>query len=229
MTRVAPSVTFVLPRLVSLLAEHTAAQGGVSHSQFARRLGDLIDLSNSVALSETLSLLGKQEFIAVDDHSAGGREDFLRVRAAMISAVLRSLFPGSGATRIRWPKVTDGEAPQAQAYRKFYAAHQGEMEARVRGLQERVRDTASGLSPELLKLASLDAAVGDSLLAHSRRLFASIPALVADRFEALESPAALDTTFRSEVQALLLAEIEARLLPVQGLIEAMDELTDRAL
>jgi len=226
MTRVTPAVTFILPRLVSLLAAQGDAKGAVSHSQFARRLGDLIDLGHSVALSETLGLLGRKEFIAQDQHSAGGRDDFLRVRAAMITAVLRSLYSGSGPTRIRWPEVSVGAESDAAAYSKFYAAHQREMEARVRGLQERVRDTASGQSTELAQLASVDAAVGDSLLAHSRRLFASIPALVARRFEAVTSDDASLRAYRAEVQALLLAEIEARLLPVQGLIEAMDEQTD---
>jgi hypothetical protein len=225
MSRVPSTVSFVQPRLVTLLAEMA---GKVAHAPvpgLGQGLGRLIDLANSVKLSGTLAGLERLEFEALEDDPARAREDFLRVHAAMIGAVLRSLSPEQGLSRIKWPEGESGEAPPAEAYGKFYAANQREMEARVRGLQDRVRDVLAGSRRELAQLAALETVLGDALQGHVRRLYAGIPARVKKRLEQLRSDGlgSPEARLKGEIQALLLAEVEARLLPVQGLIEALDE------
>ncbi|MBN7797758.1 DUF3348 family protein [Parahaliea mediterranea] len=227
MTRTPSASSFVQPRLVSLLSAWDSGAPAVAPEQFTQRLGRLIDLSSSFDLAETLDGLPRLEYEPAAEPGARAREDFLRVHAAMIGAVMRSLDPERGPTRIRWPEPEPetGAPPPAEAYSKFYAANQREMEARVRGLQERVRDAIAGCAPQLAQLATLDGALGDALLVHSRRLFAGIPPRVKARLEQLrgEGGDAVETRLKGEVQALLLAEIEARLLPVQGLVEALEE------
>lgn len=225
MNRTPSASSFVQPRLVSLLSAWDSGAAAVAPDQFTQRLGRLIDLSSSFDLAETLDSLPRLEYEPAPDQGVRAREDFLRVHAAMIGAVMRSLDPERGPTRIRWPEPEAGASPPAEAYSKFYAANQREMEARVRGLQERVRDAIAGCAPELAQLAALDGALGDALLVHSRRLFAGIPARVRKRLEQLrgEGGDAAEARLKGEVQALLLAEIEARLLPVQGLVEALEE------
>lgn len=224
MTRTPSTANFVQPRLVGLLAEWGGGSEPVAPGQFAQRLGRLIDLSSSVDLAETLAGLPRRPFEPAPEGAERAREDFLRVHEAMINGVMRSLSPGRGPSRIKWPQAEEGEPP-LEAYGKFYAANQREMDARVRGLQERVRDALAGAAPELAQLAALDAALGDALLVHSRRLFAGIPGRVRRRLQQLreEKDSAPETRLQNEVQALLLAEVEARLLPVQGLIEALDD------
>ncbi|MFV0276383.1 MAG: DUF3348 family protein [Parahaliea sp.] len=217
------TTTFAHTRLVSLLASLGGpALKKVEPRQFGPRLGGLIDLSSSVALADTLGGLDKAAFEVAEEQPARAREDFFRVRAAMISAVMRSLVPGSGPSRIIWPEEVSADGG-ADALKRFYAAHQREMEARVRGLQERVRHVLLDTDPALARLATLDTALANALLSHTRRLFAGIPALVARRQVALREVEGGPQQLKAELQGLLLAEVDARLLPVQGLVEALED------
>ena len=138
-----------------------------------------------------------------------------------------------------------------EPYHRFYAAHQREFESKIQSLQLRVRDGVSGVSAEMAQLAALDETVRDILAVHTRKYLALIPQLLRKRFDGLlqehlslqgkpgdeadgERPEAdiLRTwtqptgwlgRFFKEMQGLLLAELELRLLPVLGLVEAVDE------
>ncbi|GAB3276275.1 DUF3348 family protein [Parahaliea aestuarii] len=227
MSRTPTSSSFSQTRLISLLSSLGGPRGDADSRQFGQRLGGLIDLSHSVILADTLASLERQPFEPVDEDPARAREDFLRVRAAMMGAVIRSLVPDGGASRIRWPEAVL-DAGGGDALRRFYSAHQREMDARVRGLQERCRDALRGCSAALMQLATLDQALMDALAGHSRRLFGNIPDVlekmqVAAREMLLQGGADAEGQLKTDVQALLLAEIDARLLPALGLIEALDE------
>lgn len=136
-------------------------------------------------------------------------------------------------------------------YHRLYASHQREFEYKIQSLQLRVSDEVSGVSPELAKLAVLDESVRDILSAYTRKNLAIIPRLLGKRFDFLlqEYTSLQDKSdahsndnqsdeevvnmwtqpngwlgrFLNEMQGLLLAELELRLLPVLGLIEAADE------
>ncbi len=219
--------TLTQSRLVRQLAQLTGRGLASSSRPFSDRLGSLIDLSNSVSLSATLAGLRRKPFEAIPGGARRSREDFLKVHGAMVGAIMRSLVPGSGPSRIKWPQVEEGEYPPAAAYGKFYAAHQREMDARVRGLQERVHDNLRGTAPELAELAQLDAALNDAVAVHSRQLFAAIPGLVVERAEQFKAETEdVGPRIQADIQGLLLAEVEARLLPVQGLVEALEEHRD---
>ena len=99
-----------------------------------------------------------------------------------------------------------------------------------------MRKAAQGASAELAQLVVLDEALSDTLVVHSRKFFAAIPGLLALRYTHLlnEYTVACDNPqdnsgswpqllqlFCDNMQSLLLAELEARLLPTQGLIEAL--------
>ncbi|WP_167854843.1 DUF3348 family protein [Mangrovimicrobium sediminis] len=227
------STAFSQSRLGSLLASLGGPAKGPDPRHFGQRLGTLFDLSQSVALADTLATLQRQPFEAADadDAPSRAREDFLRVRAAMIATVMRSLVPDSGPTRIRWPDAVLEEGG-GDALRRFYLAHQREMEMRAIGVHERCRDALRGCTPELARLALLDEALMGSLLGHSRKFFASIPGVLvrmqaAAREALLQGAADAEQQLKSDVQALLLAEVSDRLLPVLGLVEALDEHLER--
>jgi hypothetical protein len=129
----------------------------------------------------------------------------------------------------------------AAPYRHFYTARQREVELRTRQMHTRARDALTGHSPRLARLAALDAALHKAISAHNRSLFAAVPRLVETRFmqlwddlvAAIPNPgertaacADLHARMRREMLALLLAEIDTRLLPAQGLVEALDEHND---
>jgi hypothetical protein len=210
--------------------------------QFSQRLGTLIDLADSIKLATLQMRLGELPFRQDVAGPAGIRRDFLKGREALIKAILRACAPGASTTRIRFPQVTP-ETPAAEAmdpspYLGFYTAQQSEMDYKVRRLQLQLRKDMSGVSGRLSKLAALDGALVDAMGAHTRRYFAVVPELLAVHFRHLQANyrEQIDgseydyalwqgqlTRLRSDIQGLLLAEAETRLLPVLGLVEALEE------
>ena len=88
------------------------------------------------------------------------------------------------------------------------------------------------------RICAIDEALSDALAHHSRRYLSAVGGLLGQRLEylykqhqqALEAGADPESSwadtreqYRREAQGLLLAEIEARLLPSLGLIEALNE------
>lgn len=140
--------------------------------------------------------------------------------------------------------------PTFEPYHRFYAAHQREFESRIQALQLRVREGAGGQSRELGQLVALDEAMRDICAVQTRKSLALIPKLLGRRFEALlqahhpaqqaspqetaEQPLQADLLqasaqpaewlqgFLAEMRELLLAELELRLMPVVGLVEALE-------
>ena len=166
----------------------------------------------------------------------------LQTQAAIVESIVRSFSPDRALSRIKRPvpletAPTDAAATR-DAYVKFYAAHQRQIDLKVQKLQTQVRDAASGLSPRLSQLATLDTVLGDTLTPYSRNALSALPKLVAQRFDHMlnkyndaqnqpQNPAAqwmqMLNTYLGELQEMLLAETETRLLPILGLIETINE------
>ncbi|PID43866.1 MAG: hypothetical protein CSB48_03515 [Proteobacteria bacterium] len=246
-------------RLVRFLAGITESDAPLSHEQFCQRLARWFDIAESDRLADTLWQLPRIRFDRGESDNEPDVEQparrvqalFISQRKAMAEAVLNSFSPGVGYVRIRLPgtKKQDeaGESPGYEAYRRFYLAHQREMEAKVAQLQDKVREEASALSVELARLAALDRVVIESLGFQSKKWMARIPRILARRFDALRDEAEKGgceeacsdgassedgkpvwlNTFCNELQGVLLAELEVRLLPALGLVEAVNEQVDR--
>jgi len=138
-----------------------------------------------------------------------------------------------------------------EPYQRFYLSHQREFENKLQRLQSRVKGLISELSNDLAQLAALDEVIKMTLLPHTRKYLTVIPKLLEKRFDVLlqtyltEHEEAIDEIkqnqpnteiqqkwtqangwlnhFFIDMQGLLLAELELRLLPVMGLLEAVDE------
>jgi hypothetical protein len=225
-------------KLVRVLSDLDVAAGAASPGQFTGRLAQLIDFNDSISISNAHAKASAADFEPSGESPGVLREDFLRARSAMLQGVMKSFSPQSAAVRIRLPEPTP-QAPQDpvtayEPYQRFYAAHQRQIDLSSRKLQTQARKTATGLSPQLARLAALDSALGDPLGSWSRQCFAAAPSLLGKRFIQLHRqccPAAgepgnwplLFQGFCTEMRESLLAEIDARLLPVLGLIEAVNE------
>jgi len=149
------------------------------------------------------------------------------------------------------PGIPPDQLLTFEPYHRFYAAHQREFESRIQTLQLRVREVASGVSVEMAQLAAMDEAVRDILSMHTRKSLAVVPQLLGKRFDFLlqehrSQQGDLDAKavdqlpkedlikawtrpdgwldkFCKEMQGLLFAELELRLMPILGLVEAIDE------
>lgn len=232
-------------RLVRLLSGLAGTTVETSPGKFTERLGDLIDLSDSISISLAHGKLPAGGFKPGIVSARVAREDAQRVRSSMENAISRSFSPGGRPTRVKLP-AADGPIPQdekaaLEPYLKFYEAHQRDISFRSQNLHAQTRDAVAGLSPDLARLATLDAALAKTLLAPTREFFSAIPKILQGRFgllfgdyvEALGEQVEdrtlwlqLHEQFCAELRSLLMAEIEARLLPVQGLLESIDEGND---
>jgi len=241
MTQNPPQLSLNASRLVRFLSDLAVSNVEISHEHFSERLGSLIDLSGSIKLSEAHSKLSRLAFELTTDSTETVKASFLRVRASIVQSIIKSFIPGGPPSRIRLPKPKVGGSTEKtvayEPYLKFYVAHQIDIHSRVQSLQSQVREAVSGLSPELAQLSALDAAVGDALAVRSRDFFAIVPRLLEKRFKQLHDEQQQDANnpdswlqagggleqFCSEMRGLLLAELEVRLQPVLGLVEAVNE------
>lgn len=141
---------------------------------------------------------------------------------------------------------TPVEMPDPQADADF-AAHgprylelQRQMDTRLLALRAQARHAIAKGSPALRQLAALDAVMEQMLGAREQRLWASLPGHLERRLahrhqthqQALQASGQADEpprwrqpggwlwAFEQDMQALLLAEMQVRLLPITGLLEA---------
>ncbi len=227
-----PRTSFNSPRLVRLLAELTGEPATGPKQSFAERLGLWLDLNDAIALSGALAAAAPAPGTAAGASGAAGlREDFARVRAALAESIGADGVAGAGPARIRWPAPAAGATAETAAdftpYRRYYAAHQREMESAIGLLRSRARQALAACSPALARLAGLDAVLEKALGERERSLLAGVPQLLERRGRALcqaalaaGEPASWLPAFRRDLQAVLFAELEVRLLPVAGLVEA---------
>ena len=227
-------------RLIRALEGLAVSDVEVSHKHFAMRLGQLIDLSDSISISQVHGRASAAGFEPSENTSEAVEAEFLQVRSSVVGSILKSFGESAGPGRIRFPRPgADAPANSAdgyQPYGKFYAAQQREMDFKTQQLRSHVREIVASASPELAHLATLDEVLADTLGVHSRKFFAKIPALLGKRFDHLltayhqsQGKAQNDTgtwpelleIFSRDTRELLLAEVEARLLPTQGLIGAL--------
>jgi hypothetical protein len=245
-----PHTRFNGSRLVRALGELAVADVPDSKQSFADRLGQWLDFTDALSLFAALNAAPAAapggRSAAASPAGAAARKELDRVRSALLGSIASdgALQPGRGRVESALP------APQADAesaadfapYRRCYLAHQRNMGLSIGPLRATVRAALSRHSPALERLAALDAVLDQALAARERNLLATVPALLARRFEHLyeahraagvEAPAADQpgrgmqpagwrTVFCSEMQAVLVAELEHRLQPVAGLIEALD-------
>ena len=99
------------------------------------------------------------------------------------------------------------------------------MELAIAPLRERVREALAACGPQQARLAAVDAVMAQALAPHERRLLGGLPGWLEKRSQRMAQQGVPETvladTLRQELQALLLAELEHRLQPVEGLIAAL--------
>ncbi len=237
MTHASPSLALNGSRLVRLLSELELAKAPLSHRQFIERLGRCVSITDSITLAQAL---GRRVETPAQDADACGHDAqsaceaiqrlFVQAHAAMIERIAQT-FVVSGEGRIRLPPLPQTPAKLTwEPYHRFYAAHQRELESQIQRLHLQVRDQVTALTPALAQLALLDQVFGQRVAARLKKYFAVTPRLLEKRFDQLQAQAmgGADApadyrwveAFCLEMQQVLLAELEARLLPLLGLVEA---------
>jgi hypothetical protein len=246
MTRILPPSSFHSSQLIRSLAELDLLESTEPVGDFAEGLGQWLHFTDAINLSSVLDtgLAEVPAQTAVQRAAAGGRlaTEFERISAYMLKSITTSCNPAGGKTPIKLPFLLDPDISYAP-FRRFYEAHQRDMELSVEPLRVNLRAALARASPSLRKLAELDAVMDRFLRAREAQLLARVPMLLQRRFDALyaahrgqvaasghaDSPAAWTqaggwlATFCQNLQTLLLAEAELRLQPSAGLLDAFNQ------
>jgi len=202
---------------------------------FAQRLARWVDWTHAFSLSAALGDSGGRPdvpgFGGQGAFSADERE-FARVRAALASMIADAPSGVAQARRANRPLAAAAvpvDVPiDFAAHRQRYAACQLAMETQIVPLRRRLRSSLADRSPALAKLAELDIVLEQVVGAQERTLLATVAARLEPRFDELRGappdvpvqPGPWLERFRQEMRGLLLAELDLRLLPVEGLLQA---------
>ena len=250
MTRAATRAPLNSSRLIRFLTENEMMGAAPSSGEnMGHRLGDWLNFRQAIALHSLLGIepaplsapLRRAALMSGEDL----REHVHKVRAALEQSIVQGSAQGSGLSRIDMPRAELDEPidPKTafEPYRRFIAAHQRQMEAVISTLRQQVRAQVSKL-PGLQALAALDAQFESVLNDREALLLGKVAKLLEKRFiqalkqhlkkqteaQASDQPTpALNTTvwltpLRHELRTALLAELDTRLQPTLGLLEAFN-------
>ena len=240
---------FSSPPLVRWLSDRGLADVEPVEEDFAERLStwfgpfDAMTLHAAQQSVESVGVWATQQDCR--SRAEALRQEAERLRAGLLQETQLTDVPGGRGRRIAAPAQPTEPTPEPETeyapYQRRYGQLQRQMEQRVAALRASVRQQLSAASPRLRQLAILDAAFDQTLDARSQRLLSGLPSLLERRFEQLHrarqahlgaaGPAhelvgrALGgrwlALFNQEWREALAAELDCRLQPVLGMIEAM--------
>ncbi len=251
MSRALPRANFSSPRLVRLLANAAGAiaaapaASAAPKQDFAARLGQWLRVADAIRLHAVLDGSAAAVSVAPARRERSVAADVDRVRTTLTDAIVTSCSPEPGAARIRFPAPPSGTPADIAAlyapFQRFHLAHQREMEQRLGPLRLAAREALASASPGLKQLADVDAIVDATLSGREHNLLATVPALLEHRFNALLAthwqaltgdgtddpvawllPGGWLARYREELKQMLLAELDLRLQPIMGLVEALN-------
>ena len=208
--------------LIRLLAGLTDIDIPESRHSFAERLSQWLGWTDAISLSSALNGSLASLPSGARGFPGGAEGECMRVRRTLATAIAED---GALAEDRRRADASAGFAP----FRRRYIARQQAMETAIGPARQRLRTSLAARSPALARLAAVDAVMEQALGEQERRLLATVPGWLEKHFERLrqthpatpdEHPEWLDR-FCKDVQAVSLAELEIRLEPIEGLLEAL--------
>lgn len=212
---------FSSSRLVRLLGDAHAAAPGAPRQDVAERLSQWVGAFDAVTLHsahQSMQALPRDRAATAPGDVAGALDEALqRVRVALVRAITATELAEAAAQA----------EPVFSPYRQHCLEVQRQMDLKIAPLRSQVRQAVSRASPRLKQLAVLDAVFEGMLAAREQKLLGTVPRHLEQRFKALrkaqdpDAGSAWAQGFAQEVRQVLLAELELRLQPVVGLLEAL--------
>jgi len=201
--------------LIGLLSRLALLDGPGTKPSFVQGLGQWLGWADAIPLSAALQANAPAAPRPARSAAPAERE-FERVRTALLQRI-----DERGAGQRQGAQDDDAE-PQRQRY----ASLQHAMQQAIEPLRALARAAVAQRSPELQRVAALDAVLEPVLAAREQALLALLPTLLAQHHERLRRAAAdaaapWQEVFRQDMQQLLRAELEVRLQPVRGLIDTL--------
>ncbi|WP_305804792.1 DUF3348 domain-containing protein [Stenotrophomonas sp. YIM B06876] len=227
------------PAFIRLLARFTDADVSRPPPALSERLNQWFDWNRAITLSRALDGRLSEALDGADFDSA---EDAGCAR--MRATLLDSIHAGVDTTTPRRISSAEREAHAGYApYRQHYLAVQRAMLATTGNLRGRLREMLARQSPAKARLAEVDAVMEASLSPREHSLLSTVPALLGTHFSRLHAahrqsaapPEPPDISedaepapsgpwlavFEQDLRTALLAELDIRFHPVDGLLAAL--------
>ena len=224
-------------RLVRLLGPWLPSAVEAPRQDVAERLGQWLNVNEAISLHQTQSaasaLASRAGQAAPVVQLSADQPAELHAECQQALQRVRGVLSQSIMARdpSHRPDLNDLDTEWALFHQRLHD-QQRRMALSVDALRGHVRQRMAAATLDLAQLAALDAAMELLLGAREQRLLATtLPAFLKARFGALRQAARLTNTpedlrwlqtFAAEFEQILLAELDLRLQPVTGLIEALE-------
>jgi hypothetical protein len=237
MTRALPRASLYSASLVRFLTENALLTPARQAEDVGQKLGDWLDFRQAIALhgvlnpettsdAQTANLPAHVQRMALIAPEALARH-VDKVRAQLVESITQGAPAGSGLARIDMPAPVLDEPVEIKTafepYRRFVAAHQRQMESRLRSLRAQLRLQLSQRASAGQQLAALDTAFENILAEREAALLAKTSKLLEKRFVQ-----ALKAHMQLQAQALPVALAAETADAADGLAEAPDASMDDA-
>lgn len=242
MAKVAPRAPLSGPAFIRLLARLSDAHIAQSNHALADRLSQWIDWTRAVAVSKALD--GKlPDTDDLPEPRPLDAEACARVRTGLAASSVTELDALVVRVRAEARNAALADAPVATPefapFRQHYLAMQRAMRTATGDLRGRLRDLLALASTDMARLAEVDAVMELTLSPREQSLLNTVPSLLGAHFERLRDAAQAQhrptdddaapravpdgwlDVFRKDMQSVLLAELDVRFHPIEGLLAAL--------
>lgn len=206
--------------LVQWLARLTDARPPEPRQVFAERLSHWLGWADAISLSSALSAAPGLAPAGAGTRAPNGEQEATRLRAALAKGHATAVHDTQADT------AAMAGAPETASFlpfRRRYHERQQAMDLAIGPLRTRLQAQLAGRSAALARLAAVDGVMAQVVGERERTLLATVPVLLEKRFEQLRQAAADAAwlhTFRQDMLGVLLAELDLRFQPVEGLLAA---------
>ncbi|MFM7025376.1 MAG: DUF3348 family protein [Limnohabitans sp.] len=249
MTRVQPRTRLHSSPLLHFLCEKGLIDAAPGTGDVGQRLGDWLDFRQAIALQ---GFIGAVDDPRTPPARATARVDvavlhqrFAQVRTALEQSIVQGSVPAPGLPRIDMPPTELAHPIDPKTafdpWRRYGLGHQRQMDNIIRSLRMQLRNMLDKGATPHRQLATLDAIFENALQERASRLLGQIHTRFEKRFaqallqhiKQLTAAAEADemaprTTpwlgpLSEDMRQALLNELDLRLQPVLGLIEALTQ------
>lgn len=215
-----PRARFNSSGLVRLLNDMAPAEVADTGQTLGEQLGLWLGWTDAIALAGVLGAAAEASGQARVPTQQALAQDLARTSGQLAQAFAQD-------PQLQPPAAPDDTVPDFAPYRRSHQAHQAAMDQAVPALRDRARAALAARPGAGAQLAALDEVMAQALAERERQTLASVPRWLESRYRQLhahaDSPAQAERRFRQDLQDLLRAELELRLQPVQGLLDALAE------
>jgi len=228
------------PTFIRLLASLADIDTPQSRQSLSDRLSHWLDWTHAIALSTALDGKAPEPGSDAPAFDSAEEDACTRARASLAAAIGEREWPALRQRGAHARAEEDAQTPvDYTVFRQRYVSLQRSMQTATGNLRGRLREMLIGGSADMARLAEVDAAMELALSPREQMLLATVPTLLGKHFEHLQqtgpkmlagppapdalavAPGAWLEVFRKDMQSLLLAELDVRFQPVEGLLAAL--------